>query len=76
MCFWIFDKKKRKEKIDQKQHVRTFKAKANKQTIFYSNKQQRTTKHSHKTLEVLMHEHVVMLMQEYPSLSTRHVRLG
>ena len=75
MCFRIFDIKNKKRFI-KNNNVKTFKAKANKQTIFNSNKQQHTTKHSHKTLEVLMHGHVVILMHEYLSSPTHHVHLG
>ena len=67
---------KNKKRFIKNNNVKTFKAKANKQTIFNSNKQQCTTKHSHKTLKVLMHGHVVMLMHEYPFSPTHHVRLG
>ena len=67
---------KNKKRLIKNSNVKTFKAKAKRQKIFNSNKQQHTTKYSHKTLEVLMHGHVVMLMQEYPSSPTHHLRLG
>ena len=68
MCFWIFDTISNKRLIKIKINIKTFKAKANKQTNNFQLKLAPSTQPSivTKTLEVLMHEHVVMLMLSTP----------
>ena len=75
MYFWIFDTISNKRLI-KNNNVKTFKEKQTNKQFSTQVSKKHTTKHHHKTLKVLMHGHVVMLMHEYPSSPIRHMRLG